>query len=79
MTQGFRAAETGVGNEVDGLARFLNQRYAADGFNQVQFSEVQRIAGTCVTGCDIAAPGRVSEPSDKSGFRSRLVTVAAST
>ena len=77
VTQRFRTVETGVGNEVDGLTRFLNRRYAADGFNQVQFSEVRRIAGTCITGCDIAAPGQVLQPADMSGFRSRLVAVAA--
>ena len=77
VAQGFRAVETGVGNEVDGLVRYLNRHYAADGFNQVQFTEVQRIAGTCITRCDIAAPGRVPRAAEESGFHSRLVAVAA--
>jgi len=70
---GFRAVETGVANEVNGLVNFLNARYAADGFNQVRFSEVQRIAGTCVTGCAITEPGTARAPAGKSGFRSALV------
>ena len=76
---GFRAIETGVGNEVASLVGFLNRRYAADAFNQVRFSEVQRIAGTCVTGCDIADAGVVAAPSPSSGFASRLASLAAGT
>ncbi len=79
VTSGFRSVETGVGNEVDRLVTFLNQRYAPDGFNQVQFSEVQRIAGTCVTGCDIARPGTAAPLPEGSRFLSRLVAVAAGT
>jgi UDP-N-acetyl-D-mannosaminuronic acid dehydrogenase len=76
---GFRAVERGVANEVDGLVRFLNLRYAADPFNQVQFSEVQRIAGTCVTGCAIVAPGPVQPAAGRAGFDSALVRRAAGT
>ena len=76
---GFRAIETGVGNEVASLVGFLNRRYAADAFNQVRFSEVQRIAGTCVTGCDIADAGVAAAPSPSSGFASRLASLAAGT
>lgn len=74
---GFRAIETGVGNEVAALVEFLNRRYAADAFNQVKFSEVQRIAGTCVTGCDIADTGVVAAPAPSGGFASRLALLAA--
>ena len=74
---GFRAIETGVGNEVASLVGFLNRRYAADAFNQVRFSEVQRIAGTCVTGCDIADAGVVAAPSTSAGFASKLALLAA--
>ncbi len=73
---GFRAVETGVGNEVAALVEFLNGRYAADAFNTVRFGEVQRIAGTCVTGCAIVDPGEVVAPSSASGFRSELVARA---
>jgi UDP-N-acetyl-D-mannosaminuronic acid dehydrogenase len=77
VTAGFRAVETGVANEVQGLVEFLNSRFAADGFNRVQFADVQRIAGTCVTGCRIVAPGPVSAPAAGAGFRSGMVAVAA--
>ena len=68
----FRAVETGVANEVGGVVGYLNDHYASDEFNRVQFSEVQRIAGTCVTGCSIADQGPVVERAGE-GFRSRLV------
>ncbi len=77
VVAGFRAIETGVGNEVSSLVDFLNRHYAADAFNQVQFSEVQRIAGTCVTGCDIADAGAVAAPSTSAGFTSKLALLAA--
>jgi UDP-N-acetyl-D-mannosaminuronic acid dehydrogenase len=51
---GFQAVERGVGREVSALCDFLNERYAATDFQKVRFSEVQRIAGTCTTGCAIA-------------------------
>ena len=73
---GFRAVETGVANEVNALVEFLNATYAADDFNRVRFSEVQRIAGTCVTGCAIVAPGAARAPAGGSGFRSALVARA---
>ena len=77
VVAGFRAVETGVGNEVSALIDFLNKRYAADGFNQVKFADVQRIAGTCVTGCRIVDPGAVSADESAGGLRPRMVAVAA--
>jgi UDP-N-acetyl-D-mannosaminuronic acid dehydrogenase len=72
----FRDMEAGVGNELTSLIAFLNGRYAPDKFNQVQFSEVQRIAATCPTGCAIADPGKVSKPEAFEGFTSKLVACA---
>jgi hypothetical protein len=77
VTRAFHAVETGVANEVDGLVNFLNERYAKDAFNKVQFTEVQRIAGTCVTGCAIVPTGRVDRVAAPSGFTSSLVDMAA--
>lgn len=77
VVQGFRAVETGVGNEVASLVAFLNRRFAADTFNEVRFDEVRRIAATCVTGCEIAAAGAVTPPSSVEGFASTLAAVAA--
>jgi len=73
---GFRDVERGVANELAGLLAFLNQRYASDAFNAVQLGEVQRIAGTCVTGCAIVDPAPVS-PRPGACFSSRLVARAA--
>ena len=73
---GFRAVETGVANEVEELVRFLNAHHAPSPFNRVSFSEVQRIAATCPTGCAIREPGPVSAP-DLRGPPSRLVAAAA--
>lgn len=78
ITRCFRAMEAGVANEVRAVSEYLNQRYAADQFNRVEFPEVQRIAGTCVTGCAIAEPAAVQPRPPFRGFRSRLVERAAS-
>jgi hypothetical protein len=77
VVAGFRAVERGVANEVAALVRFLNARYAGDAFNEVRFADVQRIAGTCVTGCVIVDPGPVEAPSSTSGFTSSLAAVAS--
>jgi UDP-N-acetyl-D-mannosaminuronic acid dehydrogenase len=70
---GFRAVETGVANEVNGLIQFLNQGYGTDPFNRIAFEAVQTIAATCPTGCAIASP----EPVSLTGaFPSRLVACA---
>ena len=73
---GFRAVETGVANEVAHLVQFLNRHHAADSFNTIRLDAVQRIAGTCVTGCEIVDPGPVPATAGTSGFRSRLVARA---
>jgi UDP-N-acetyl-D-mannosaminuronic acid dehydrogenase len=73
----FRDVEAGVGNEVQALVDFLNGKYAPDKFNQVQFSEVQRIAATCPTGCAIADTAKVRQPAPFEGFSSKLVSCAA--
>lgn len=73
---GFRAMETGLANEVDALVEFLNERYADTEFNKVKFSEVQRIAGTCVTGCAIADTAVVEAVAPFEGFMPRLVAHA---
>lgn len=62
VEQSFRVVEHGTANEVSALADFLNERYAADPFNRVEFAEIRRLADTCPTGCAIAAvrPGLVA-------------------
>lgn len=72
---GFRAVEEGTANEVEGLVRFLNARYAQTTFNRVAFSEVQRIAATCPTGCRITGTGAASTKAGKT-FETHLVARA---
>ena len=72
---GFRAMERGVANEVSRLVDFLNARYAPDEFNRASYPEVQRLAGTCVTGCALVAPGPIEPAGGK--LRSRLAEIAA--
>lgn len=72
----FIAMEKGLSNEVSDLVDFYNSNYAFDEFNKVKFEEVQRLAKTCSTGCEIADRGRVSELIEFNGFYSRLVQCA---
>jgi UDP-N-acetyl-D-mannosaminuronic acid dehydrogenase len=68
----FRAFETGLANEVNDLCTFLNQNFADNEFNKVQFTEVQRLAASCSTGCLIAKPGEISNLPVYEEFSSRL-------
>ena len=68
----FRAFETGLANEVNSLCDFLNTRYADVEFNKVKFSDVQKLAGSCSTGCEIANTGKISSVPVYKGFSSRL-------
>jgi UDP-N-acetyl-D-mannosaminuronic acid dehydrogenase len=70
---GFRIVERGVANELKSLINFVNERFSPDDFSQVEFKEVQRIAGTCVTGCNIAEPGPITKFCEYRGFVPRLV------
>ena len=46
--------ENGLGMELLNLISFYNDNYAYDDYNKVKYSEVQRLAKTCSTGCEIA-------------------------
>src|SRR6185437_30041 len=54
--ESFRAMEKGLGQELMGLVNFYNENYAFDEYNKVKFEDVQRLAKTCSTGCEIADP-----------------------
>ena len=73
----YRAVVRGVANELEQLVQFLNERYADDVFNRVDFNEVRRFAATCSTGCDIDVPGDVSPIESHEGFVSGLAQLAA--
>ena len=72
----FRAMEKGLANELQALIEFYNTNYAFDEYNKVKFSDVQRLAKTCSTGCEIADPGKVEAVPEYKGFSSRLVQCA---
>jgi UDP-N-acetyl-D-mannosaminuronic acid dehydrogenase len=70
--EGFQAVEAGVANEVQGLIHFLNERYAGDDFNRIDFCGIQKLAQTCPTGCRIPDPAPVKTLPQYNGFHSRL-------
>lgn len=51
----------GLANELAELIKFYNENYTHDDFNKVSFAEVQRLAKTCSTGCEIANPGKIDD------------------
>ena len=69
---GFKAVEHGIANEVFWLARFFNEHYIHDDFNRIDFREVRKLVGTCITGCFIPEPAAVDEFPIYQGFYSRL-------
>jgi len=73
---GFIHMERGLANEVNALVDFLNDHYAHEAFNKVQFKEVQRLAASCNTGCVIVDPGPVEALPTYHGFSSRLAVCA---
>jgi UDP-N-acetyl-D-mannosaminuronic acid dehydrogenase len=76
-TQGFRALEHGFAREVNDTIDFLNSRYAQDAFNEVSYAEVQRLASTCSTGCQLAEAIYTPALESIRGFRSTLVEFAS--
>ena len=71
--ESFRIMECGLANEVLSICSFLNDKYADTAFNQVEFSEVQRLAGSCSTGCEIANPDFINDLPEYDGHIFRLV------
>lgn len=76
VVESFRVMERGVANELVSLIEFLNAEYAPDEFNRTSLAEVQRLARTCTTGCDIADAGPVTTAPAYHGFVSRLARTA---
>ena len=68
--------ERGTANELGEIVSYLNENYADDEFNRIDFNEVRRIAGTCVTGCNIVDPGPIESIPSYEGFVFRLVKCA---
>lgn len=72
----FRTMETGLANELMSLIDFYNENYAFDEFNKVKFADVQRLAKTCSTGCEIADPDLIDELPTYKDFSSLLSKIA---
>lgn len=73
----FQAMERGLAIELSNLINFYNKNYAFDEFNKVKFSEVQKLAKTCSTGCEIADPVIVTKIPSYLDFTSKLVVSAS--
>lgn len=73
----FQAMEKGLAFELNQLIEFYNTNFTFDEFNKVKFSEVQRLAKTCGTGCVIADPEIVDSVPEYKGFKSRLAECAS--
>jgi UDP-N-acetyl-D-mannosaminuronic acid dehydrogenase len=69
----FRMMETGLANEVNNLCAFLNKNYSENDFNKIKFSDVQTLAGSCSTGCEIADTGKIESIPVYKGFSFQLV------
>jgi len=68
----FRAMEKGLAHELAGLINFYNKNYAFDEYNRVKFEDVQRLAKTCSTGCEIADAEPIEKVPEYQGFFARL-------
>jgi hypothetical protein len=51
----------------------MNERYAGQDFHFLHFSKIQKLCGTCVTGCPIVNPGPVPDVPVYKDFTSRLI------
>ena len=74
--ESFRAMEKGLANELLNLIDFYNKNYAFDEYNKVKFTDVQRLAKTCSTGCEIANPDKIAKLPVYRGFSSWLAKIA---
>lgn len=72
----FQVMERGLANELNALIEFYNENYAHDEFNKVKFAEVQKLAKTCSTGCEIANPGAIENLPTYKNFTPKLSQIA---
>ena len=70
--ESFLAMEKGLAHELLGLIGFYNKNYAFNEYNKVKFEDVQRLAKTCSTGCEIADPDPVEKVPSYHEFTSTL-------
>jgi len=74
--ESFRAMEKGLALELENLIDFYNENYAHDDFNKVKFADVQYLAKTCSTGCEIANPEKIGKLPVYDGFTPELARIA---
>ncbi|MBK7172718.1 MAG: nucleotide sugar dehydrogenase [Bacteroidales bacterium] len=72
----FRVMEKGLAKELTNLIAFYNKNYAFDDYNKVAFADVQRLAKTCSTGCEIADADPIHSVPDFNGFTPKLSEIA---
>jgi uncharacterized lipoprotein YehR (DUF1307 family) len=72
----FQSMERGLAIELINLINFYNTNYAYDEYNKVKFADVQRLAKTCSTGCEIADVGKIELVPGYNGYSSSLVQKA---
>jgi len=72
VLESFGAMEKGLAHELLGLINFYNENYAFDEYNKVKFEDVQQLAKTCSTGCEIADADPVERVPAYKGFSSIL-------
>jgi UDP-N-acetyl-D-mannosaminuronic acid dehydrogenase len=77
VTQGFSVVEHGFARELHDTIEFLNNHYAHNSFNRVGYRQVQKLAGTCSTGCHLAEPIPTEPVEPLHGFLSTLVELAS--
>lgn len=77
VTQGFSAVAHGFARELNETIQFLNERYVHDSFNKVSYQQVQKLAGTCSTGCHLVEPIPTEPVEPLHGFLSTLVELAS--
>jgi hypothetical protein len=76
VMESFRAMEKGLALELNNLINFYNDNYAHDEFNKVNFADVQYLARTCSTGCEIANPEKTEILPVYNGFTPDLTKLA---
>ena len=72
----FRVVEKGVANELNYLINFLNENFTEDEFNKIRFTEVQKLADSCSTGCSIVNTGPIRYIEPYNNFIPSLVSCA---
>lgn len=76
VAAGFRVVEHGFARELNDTVNFLNLHYARNQFNTAEYAEIQRLAGTCSTGCRLQEPIITTPLEAFDGFMPTMVDFA---